>query len=124
MMIVISHDLIPHHHADPDESEMISNQLTDNHEHSKSKYDHKQKNHFPLHQHVLADAGFFTTRTPISLNEVFEDGHEDIGSLSALFTYFYDNTSFTCFVRLIKKPLSSFPVIIALNSTRGSPFIS
>ena len=84
MMIVIAHDLIPHHHFDPDESEMISNQLTDNHEHSKSKNDHNQKNHFPLHQHFLSDDDFFTGRTTISLNKVLEDDHQDIGFLSAL----------------------------------------
>lgn len=124
MIVVIAHDFIPHHHVDPDESEMISNQLTDNHEHSKTKNDHNQKNHFPLHQHVLSDADFFTGRNTISLKEVLEDSHQDLGSLSALFTDFYDNTSFTGLFRLIKKPPSSFPFIIALNTTRGSPFIS
>jgi hypothetical protein len=123
MMIIIAHDLIPHHHVDPNESEIISNQLTDNHEHSKTINDHNQKNHFPLHQHVLSNADFFIGRNTISLNKVLEDDHQDLSSLSALFTYFYYNTSFTGFVRLIKKPPSSYPFIISLNSTRGSPFI-
>jgi hypothetical protein len=124
MMMIIAHDLIPHHHVDPAESELLSNQLNNNHERDNTDDDHDQKNHFPLHQHVLSDTVYFTGRITITLNKTTGDDHQYLGSLSAASTELYDKTYFTGFVRSIKKPLSSFPFIIALNSTRGSPFIS
>lgn len=123
MMVVISHDIIPHHHVDPDESEMVSGQLNDRQEQNKSK-NTNQKNHFPPHQHFFSDGDFITGRNNISLNKIIKDTHEDIGYISSLFNDLTDNKYFTGFIRVIKKPLSSFPFIISINSTRGSPSIS
>lgn len=122
--VIIAHDFIAHHHFDPDECATGSNHLSDNHEHRKSNNDHGQAKHFPLHQHVLYNINFFNGRNNISLNEVLEDSYQDLGSLSDLRIDHFENTFFTDFVLLINKPFSSFPFIIALNSTRGSPFIS
>jgi hypothetical protein len=124
MIMVIAHDLIPHHHIDLSESEMKSIQLTNHHGQINTKNDHNQKNHFPLHQHDLSDADFFIGRNTISLNKALEDDHQDLGSLSVFFTDLYANTFSTGIVRLTNKTPSSFPFLIALNSTRGSPFSS
>ena len=124
MVIVISHDIIPHRHVDPDEMEITSNQRTDNQWHNKTKNDHKQRNHFPPHQHVFSDGDFITVRNAVSLNKILKDTHQDLGYLSFLFSDINDNTYFTGFDGVIKRPLSSYPYIIPFNSTRGSPFLS
>ena len=124
MMVIISHDLIPHQHVDPDESEMVSGRLNDSHEKSKSKNNNNQKNHFPSHQHLLSDSDIITGQNNISLNKAIRDTYKDIGYISSLFNDFNDNIYFTGFVRVIIEPLSSYPFLISINSTRGSPFFS
>ncbi len=124
MMVVISHDLIPHHHVDPDESEMISDQPSGNHGESSSEDGKNHNNHFPLHQHLISDGDCINGRYTASVNKAIKDTHQVLDSLSTTFTDSDSHDYFTGFVRVIRKPLYSYQFIFSLNTTRGSPFIS
>jgi hypothetical protein len=124
MVVIISHDIIPHRHMDPDESEMVSNKLTENHGQSSSKDDKNPKSHFPLHQHFFSDGDCINGRYTVSVNKVIKDSHQDLSSLSTTFFGIDFHDYFTGFVPIIRNPLFSYQFIISLNTTRGSPFIS
>ena len=124
MMIIISHDIIPHFHPDKDEILVVLTQLTDDHHHDNNDDDHTQKNHFPPHQHFFSDGDFFTQRNSISLNKVIKESHHDYGLICSQILSLPKDAYFAGFIRVIKEPLSSFPFIIPINSTRGSPSIS
>ena len=121
MVITIAHDAIHHHHDTPENIEFISDSHSDDHGHNDNDDHH---NHFPPHQHVISEGDLLAGRNTISYNKVINDSDQDLGSLSTPYSDFDFYTYFTGFVRVIKKPLSSFPLIISINSTRGSPFIS
>ena len=121
MVITIAHDAIHHHHDTPEDIEFISDSHSDDHGNNDNEDHH---NHFPPHQHVISEGDLLAGRNTISSNKVTDDSDQDLASLSTPYSDFDFYTYFTGFVRVIKKPLSSFPLIISINSTRGSPFIS
>ena len=122
MVITIAHDAIHHHHHDtPEKTEFISDSHSDDHGNNDNDDHH---NHFPPHQHVISEGDLLAGRNTISSNKVINDSDQDLASLSTPYSDFDSYTYFTGFVRVIKKPLSSFPFIISINSTRGSPTIS
>jgi hypothetical protein len=121
MVITIEHDAIHHHHDTPENIEFISGSYSDDHGHD-DKDDHH--NHFPPHQHLISESDLVAGRNTISSGRVINDFDQDLAFLPPPNS---DNDSFkyfTGFVRVIRKPLGSFPFIIPINSTRGSPFIS
>jgi hypothetical protein len=124
MVVIISHDIIPHRHIDPDESEMVSNKLTENHGYSNSKDNKNSRNHFPFHQHLLSDGDCLNGRYTAPANKIIKDPHQDLGSLSAINAGICFHKYFTGFVPVIWNPLCSYQFIISLNTTRGSPSIS
>jgi hypothetical protein len=121
MVITIAHDAIHHHHDTPENIEFISDSHSDDHGHNDTDDHH---NHFPPHQHVISEGDLLVRQNTISYNKVIKVSDQDLGSLLSPYSDFNFYTYFTGFVRVIKKPLSSFPLIISINSTRGSPFIS
>jgi hypothetical protein len=122
MVITIAHDAINHHHGITENIEFISDSNSDDLGHDDS--DHHHKDHCPPHQHIISEGNFITGRNTVSLSKVPIDSHQDTGTGSILIINLFDNKYVTGFVRLIKKPRSSFPFIISLNYTRGSPFLS
>jgi len=121
MVITIAHDAIHHHHDTFEYIEFITDTHSDDRGHNNNDDHH---NHFPTHQHVLSEGDLLSGRNTISYNKVIKDSNQDLGSLSTPYSDFDFYTYFTGFVRVTKKPLSSFPFIISINSTRGSPSIS
>jgi len=121
MVITIAHDAIHHHHDTPENIEFISGSHSDDHGNNDNDDHH---NHFPPHQHVISEGDLLAGRNTISYNKVINDSIQDLGILSSPYSDFDFYTYFTGFVRVIRKPLSSFPFIIPINSTRGSPFFS
>jgi hypothetical protein len=121
MVITIAHDAIHHHHDIPGNIEFISDSHSDDHGHNDNDDHH---NHFPPHQHVISEGDLLAGRNTISHNKVIKDSDQELGSLSTPYSDFDFYTYFTGLVRVIKKPLISFPPIISINSTRGSPSIS
>ena len=121
MVITIAHDAIHHHHDTPENIEFISGSHSDDHGHNDNDDHH---NHFPPHQHVISEGNLLAGRNTIPHIKVIKDSNQDWASLSTPYSDFDFYTYFTGFVRIIKKPLSSFPLIISINSTRGSPTIS
>jgi hypothetical protein len=121
MVITIAHDAIHHHHDTPENIEFLSGSHSDDHGNNDNDDHH---NHFPPHQHVISDGDLLTGRNAITYSKVINDSNKDLASFSIPYSDFDFYTYFTGFVRVIKKPLSSFPFILPSNSTRGSPFIS
>ncbi|MDD3628083.1 MAG: hypothetical protein PHV06_12285 [bacterium] len=123
MVITIAHDAIHHHHDTPENIESLSGSHSDDHGHD-DKDEHQNHNHFPPHHHLISEGDLLAGRNTIQSNKVINDYNQDLASLSI--SYFENDfyTYFTGFVRVIKKPLGSFPLIISINSTRGSPTIS
>jgi len=121
MVITIAHDAIHHHHDTPENTEFIPDSHSDDHGHNDTNDHH---NHFPPHQHVISEGDLLVRQNTISYNKVINDSNQYLASLSIPYYDFEFNTYFTEFVRVIKKPLSSFSFIIPINSTRGSPSIS
>lgn len=121
MVITIAHDAIHHHHDAPENIEFICGTHSDDNGHNDNDDQH---NHFPPHQHVISEGDLSAGRNTIPYNKVIIYSNQDLGSLSIPYSVFDFYTFFTGFVRVIKKPLSSFPFIISINSTRGSPSIS
>lgn len=123
MAVIISHDIIPHHHADTAEIEMLSHKPAENHGHNSQKDDNNSRSHIPLHQHLISEGDCINGRYTVSVNRLLKDSNHDFGSLSAICTGTSSHEYFTGFVRIIREPLCSY-LIISLNTTRGSPSIS
>jgi len=121
MVITIAHDAIHHHHDTTENTEFISDTHSDDHGHNDTDDHH---NHFPPHQHVISEGDLLVRQNNISYNKVIKDSDQDLGSCLSPYSDFNFYTYFTGFVHVIKKPLISFPLIISINSTRGSPSIS
>ena len=121
MVITIAHDAIHHHHDTPEHIEFISGSHSDDHGHDDNDDHH---NHFPPHQHLISESDLLAGRNTISFGKVLNDYGLELPSLPPPSSDNDSFTYFTGFIRVIKKPLSSFPLIISINSTRGSPYIS
>lgn len=123
MVITIAHDAIHHHHETPENIEFISGTHSDDHGNNE-KDDHHT--HFPPHQHVISEGDLLASRNTITLNKVIKDSNLDLDLdlLTIPYSDFNFYTYSSGFVHAVRKPLSSFPFIIPINSTRGSPSIS
>ena len=124
MVIIIAHDAIHHHHNISGNIEITTSSHTDEHGHRHNDNHQNNKNHFPPHQHVITDSDFLTERNNISFNKVIKDFQQWGLAMSTLLCDVNYNTYFNGFIRVFKKPLSSYPFIISPDSTRGSPSIS
>jgi len=121
MVITIAHDAIHHHHDTTGNIDFISGSHSEDHGPDENDDHH---DHFPPHQHLISEGDLLAGRNTISSGRVIDDYDQDLASLPPPYS---DNDSykyFAGFVRVIKKPLGSFPFIIPINSTRGSPAVS
>lgn len=123
-MMVVIHEMIPHHHHDMDDDiELFSYQQHTNKQGSHSETDNTNHFPFPAHHHVSASEGFDLVR--VSTN--FERG--------ITFPYCFlipnhllripdaeppESTFYSDFLI----PLNSLPFIISPNAMRGSPSIA
>ena len=123
MMIIISHDIIPHYHFDDEDSEMFSDQLSDNNSDDKET-DHNHRSQFPPHQHVLSDGDFFVQRSTISLNKVLKETLQDCGLWVSLTIDIKTDLLLNGYLYELKEPLNNKLIILPCNITRGSPCIS
>lgn len=121
MVITIAHDAIHHHHDTPENIEFISGSHPDDQRHNDNDDNH---NHFPPHQHLISESDLLAGRNTISYGKGINVYGLDLASLPPPYSYNDSFTYFTGFVRVTRKPLGSFPFIIPINSTRGSPTIS
>lgn len=124
MVVIISHDAIPHHHMESDNDITISYCLFDKSYNGKTSKDHNQKKPFPQHQHFFSNPDFIVTRTTITLNKVIKDNFPDSIPLSLDSSDFKGNISDNGFHHIINNTLSSYLFIISCNVTRGSPHIA
>ena len=122
-MMVVVHEMIPHHHHDMDDIELFSHQHHSNEQDNNSE--HGTTDHFPIpaHHHVLASEGFNVARIGTSLEKdlilplCFFISHH---LLSISDTEAPENTYYSDFA----VHLSSLPFIISPNAMRGSPSIA
>jgi hypothetical protein len=121
MMIIMSHDIIPHYHHD-DDIETVARHLPDHRSDKDSEHNHKS--HFPPHQHYFSDEDFFFQRNPISLNRYLKEQQQDNVWGNSPATYSDEDFILTGFIREIRGPLNPLLIILPCNLTRGSPFIS
>jgi hypothetical protein len=121
--IIISHDLLPHHHADIDDPEIFCCNSTE-HDDSSSGPDCKQSNQFPPHRHGFSDEDFLVQRSSVSLSRVLDEFHKD--SSAADFASIEPETDLMPVgpVYILKEELSFIPAFLTCNFTRGSPYIS
>lgn len=121
MVVTIAHDAIHHHHDTPENIEFISAAHSDDPGHDDNDDHH---NHFPPHQHLISEGDLLAGRNTISSGRVINDYDHDLALLPPPYSYNDSFKYFTGFIRVIRKTLNSYPFIIPINSTRGSPTIS
>lgn len=117
VMIIIAHDSIHHHHTSAGNIEVVNT-----HDHQEDDH-HDDGDHFPPHQHILADADFFPVRN------VFLDG-KILKHIQIEFTLVDPspvnkiNLLIAGFIWVFKDPPSLQAYSLTPNLTRGSPSLS
>lgn len=123
-MMVVIHEMIPHHHHDMDDDiELFSHQHHTNKQGSNSETDNT--NHFPIpnHHHVSASEGFDLVRVSTNFEReitspicfLIPNHLLRIPDAEPPESAFYSDFSV---------PLSSHPFIISPNAMRGSPSVA
>jgi len=122
MMIVI-HEMIPHHHHEMADIELFSHQHHSNKQENNSETDNTNHFPFPAHHHVLASEGFDVVRVSNNLEResnfpfwfLVPDYLLRIPDAEPPENTFYSN---------FKVPKNSLPFIISPNAMRGSPSVT
>jgi len=117
--IIIAHDSIHHHHISPGSIEIVNH-----HGHSQKDDHHDDSDHFPPHQHILADADFFPVRNVFMGGKVLRQIQNESFELIDPFPVKNYSLHFTGFIPVFKEfPVSSI-ITQSPNLTRGSPSLS
>jgi hypothetical protein len=123
VVVIISHNAIPHHHTGSDNNKIITCNLFDKSSSDKTNNEHNQKKSFPQHQHFFSNRSFIANRTTIILNKIVKNHFPDSIPLSS---YSYDfkgkiSENGSCYI--IDEAICSSLFFISCNATRGSPII-
>jgi len=122
MVIIITHDIIPHFHDESGDKEIFSGHLSYQHDHGKTNHNHR--NHLPLHQHAFSDNDFLVQRSALSLNKIYKDLNQEYGCIHYPIIEFKTFLLIAGSILEIKEPLNYKNCMLPCNLTRGSPVIS
>ncbi|MHC1733145.1 MAG: hypothetical protein AB9888_14090 [Bacteroidales bacterium] len=124
MIVIISHDIIHHHHVELGYPETMTGMPADHHETGDDTED-QHGTHFPLHSHVISEDDFLVQRNAFALNNAPKEISIDLTSGLNRRSEPASDSKPAGLKQILKEPPGPIRLYFPCNNiTRGSPSIS